>query len=103
MEDYGTRVTCTQAGGRSVLTLRTPYFFFGLCEGKHDVQGDWTSHTDKSAALYFSHDGKKQVDDQLEHYTNVALHRMDRVGLLVDNDRGVFEVLVTIVSGRSRC
>ena len=113
MEDYGTRVTCTQAGGRSVLLTppigaigtsyvefeiqnegRTPYFFFGLCEGKHDVQGDWTAHTDKSAALYFSHDGKKQVDGQLEHYTNVALHRMDRVGLLVDNDRGVFEVLV---------
>jgi hypothetical protein len=113
MENNGTRVTCTQPGGRSVLLSppigaigtsyvefeiqhegRNPYFFFGVCEGKHDVHGGWTAHADPTAALYFAFTGEKQLNGEKGPYTRTLLNRMDRVGLLVDMDRGVFEILI---------
>ena len=113
MENHGTRVTCTQPGGRSVVLSppigaigtsyvefevqhegRNPYFFFGVCEGKYDVHGGWTAHADPTAALYFAYTGEKQLEGQKGPYTRTLLKRMDRVGLLVDMDRGVFEILI---------
>eukprot|EP00802_Teleaulax_amphioxeia_P004645 Tamp_04649.p1 GENE.Tamp_04649~~Tamp_04649.p1 ORF type:complete len:798 (+),score=167.98 Tamp_04649:99-2492(+) len=113
MENHGTRVTCTQSAGRSVMLTppigaigtsyvefeiqhegRNPYFFFGVCEGRHDVSGGWTAHADETAALYFAYDGKKQLNGEMSPYTSTEIRRMDRIGLLVDMDREVFEILV---------
>ena len=113
MENTGTRVSCTQTGGRTVLLTppigpmgtsyvefeiqnegRVPYFCFGICEGKNDVHGGWTATSDDTSVLYLAADGQKQIRGHVEPYTRTLLRRMDRVGLLVDMDRGVFEVLI---------
>lgn len=91
-------------------------------DSEHRVPaGGWTAHADKTAALYFAYDGKKQLDGevcpfffvctcacvhayvcdavsevvfQVTPYTTTEVKRMDRVGLLVDMDREVFEIMI---------
>jgi hypothetical protein len=74
-----------------------PYLYFGVCDGSHDVLGGWRATSDLGACLYSAFDGKKVVDGAFADFGAATPRQGDRVGVLVDTDKGEATVFVNDV------